>query len=178
MNDVQLLKTIEQGSVVVLPTDTVYGLACSVFNPQAVNAMYNLKNRDGKPGTVIAADTKQLLALGFPADEIACAEMYWPAPVSVILSAPDSLVHLHMGLRSLAVRIPVDEQLRMLLKETGPLATTSANFAGEPTVTSVQQAKELFGEKIALYVDGGDLSGRTPSQIIRITKDGSVKRIR
>ncbi len=178
MNDVQLLKTIEQGSVVVLPTDTVYGLACSVFNPQAVNAMYNLKNRDGKPGTVIAADTKQLLALGFLVDEITRAETYWPAPVSVILSAPDSLEYLHMGLRSLAVRIPADEQLRMLLKETGPLATTSANFAGEPTVTSVQQAKELFGEKIALYVDGGDLSGRTPSQIIRITKDGSVKRIR
>lgn len=178
MFDNTVVKSLRSGHVIVLPTDTVYGLACSVFNPQAVKAMYNLKKREGKPGTVIASDTKQLLALGFLVDEITRAETYWPAPVSIILSAPDSLAYLHMGLHSLAVRIPADEPLRMLLKKTGPLATTSANFSGEPTVTSVLQAKKLFGEKIALYIDGGDLSGRIPSEIIRIAKDGSIERLR
>jgi L-threonylcarbamoyladenylate synthase len=140
--------------------------------------MYNLKKREGKPGTVIASDTKQLLALGFLVDEITRAETYWPAPVSVILSARIRSHICIWALHSLAVRIPADEPLRMLLKKTGPLATTSANFAGEPTVTSVLQAKELFGEKIALYIDGGDLSGRIPSEVIRIAKDGSIERLR
>lgn len=178
MNVVDTSETIRQGNIVVLPTDTVYGLACSVLHPQTVKDMYKLKKRDGKPGTVIAADTEQLISLGFAAEDIAHAQNYWPGPVSVVLHAPDSLAYLHMGLQSLAVRIPADKQLRKLLTKSGPLATTSANFAGEPTVTSVQQAKELFGKKIPFYIDGGDLSGRPPSQIIRILKDGSVERLR
>jgi tRNA A37 threonylcarbamoyladenosine synthetase subunit TsaC/SUA5/YrdC len=83
-----------------------------------------------------------------------------------------------MGLKSLAVRIPAPEWLRDLLEQTGPLATTSANFAGEPTVTRIEQAQKLFGDQVDLYVDGGDLSSAKPSSIIRLNPDGTTEKLR
>jgi L-threonylcarbamoyladenylate synthase len=178
MNKYQSIQKLGVNDVIVLPTDTVYGLACSAWSPDAVARMYAIKRRDGKPGTIIAANADQLYEMGFAKDELARAEAFWPGPVSVILSANSKLAYLHMGKNSLAVRIPADEYLRKLLLQTGPLATTSANFTGEPTVATIEQAKHLFGSTVDHYVDGGDLSERRPSQIIRFLEDGSFERLR
>lgn len=159
-------------------TDTVYGLVCSVDFPDSVKKIYSLKGRENKPGTIIAANAEQLLKMGFSADQIDKASQFWPGPVSVILNAPDKLSYLHMGKKSLAVRIPKPEWLRDILDQTGPLATSSANLAGEPTVNTVEQAKKLFGDSVDLYVDGGDLSNSKPSKIVRVKEDGNVEIIR
>lgn len=174
----QIIKKVDQGHVVILPTDTVYGLCTAVNHPVAVANMYAIKQREGKPGTVIAASIEQLAALGFDTRELSQAEPFWPGPVSVILTSPPSLSYLDMGKGSLAVRIPDVGWLQALLRKTGPLATTSANKPGQPTVTAIAQAEELFGDQVSVYVDGGDLSGRAPSQIIRLLEDGQVERLR
>ncbi len=173
-----IVSSIKIARVVVIPTDTVYGLACSAIDKDAVRQLYEIKGRVGKPGTLIAANVRQLIGMGFEADEVARASAFWPGPVSVILSAPPQLSYLHMGMESLAVRIPEPEWLQNLLLQTGPLATTSANLPGEPTLHKLENIKKVFGAKVALYVDGGDLRGAKASQIIRIYKDGSIEQLR
>jgi tRNA threonylcarbamoyl adenosine modification protein (Sua5/YciO/YrdC/YwlC family) len=174
----QIIAVVGKAGVIVMPTDTVYGLVCSAKDPDSVARMYQIKKREGKPGTLIAANVEQLSGLGFSKVQLSKAEQFWPGPVSVVLDAPGSLEYLHMGLKSLAVRIPAPEWLRDLLEQTGPLATTSANFTGEPTVTRIEQAQKLFGDQVDLYVDGGDLSSAKPSSIIRLNPDGTTEKLR
>ena len=174
----ELADTLLNGGVVVMPTDTVYGLVCLAGNPEAVKKMYEVKQRDGKPGTIIAGSVEQLVDMGFNQTEIATAGQFWPGPVSVILEAPESLDYLHMGKKSLAVRIPSLDWLQELLETTGPLATTSANLPGEPTVTNIEQAQRVFGEKIDFYLDGAVIINSKPSKIVRILQSGEVDIIR
>jgi len=174
----ELVDVLVSGGVVVTPTDTVYGLVCSTLNTSAVMKMYEIKQRDGKPGTIVAGSVQQLIEMGFDKEEIELASQFWPGPVSVILDAPDSLEYLHMGRKSLAVRIPDLEWLNELLMSTGPLATTSANFPGEPTVTTIEEAKKLFGDKVDLYVDGDEITSAKPSKIVRILPSGDIETIR
>ncbi|HZL07625.1 MAG TPA: Sua5/YciO/YrdC/YwlC family protein, partial [Candidatus Dormibacteraeota bacterium] len=99
-------------------------------------------------------------------------EQFWPGAVSVIIpcSNPD-LAYLHQGKMSLAVRLPADPKLQKLLKQTGPLITTSANHPGQPVSDTIEQAKAVFTDQVDFYEDGGDLSGREPSTVIRIVDD-------
>ncbi len=173
MNE-QLVKTLKQGNVAVMSTDTVYGLVCSAAMPEAVSEMYKVKGRDGKPGTIVAASAEHLVNMGFIDDDIVAAQKFWPGPTSVILAAPERLEHLHLGLNSLAVRITADSGLRSLLELTGPLATTSANLPGEPTVTDIEEAKKVFGDKVSLYVDGGYNKSK-PSAVVKIINGNVIK---
>lgn len=174
----KLINSLIDGGVVVMPTDTVYGLVCLARNPDAVKKMYEVKQRDGKPGTIIAGSVDQLISMGFDETEAEIASRFWPGPVSVILSTGDNLEYLHMGKKSLAVRIPDVEWLHNLLLETSPLATTSANLPGEPTVTNIEQAQSVFGEKIDFYLDGGEIINSKPSKIVRILQNGDIETIR
>ncbi len=168
-----VVAALRSGAVGVLPGDTVYGLMASAGNPDAVTKLFQLKQRENKPGTVIAASVDQLVELGLKRRYLTAVEQYWPGPVSVIIPVDnrEELNYLHQGLYGLAVRIPKDDQLLKLLQETGPLMTSSANLAGQPTSTTLRQAQEYFGEKADFYVEGGDLSDRLPSTVIRIIDD-------
>lgn len=160
------------GSVGVIPTDTVYGLVARAADQQAVECLYGLKQRETKPGTIIAASLEQLEGLGLKHRYLKAVEQFWPGAVSVIIPCSDpQLAYLHRGKLSLAVRIPADTNLRKLLEKTGPLVTTSANPPGEATATTISQAKDYFGKTVDFYIDGGDLSNRAPSTIVRIVDD-------
>lgn len=165
------IKQLLAGAVAVLPTDTVYGLVCVASNPEAVARLYSLKQRHTKPGTIIAADTDQLIALDIPRRYLTPVEHFWPNPISVVI--PIGLKHqeLHLGKMSLALRIPRLEQLRQLLKKTGPLLTTSANPPGGLTATTVAEARAYFGDAVDFYIDGGDLGSRPSSTVIRVVDD-------
>jgi L-threonylcarbamoyladenylate synthase len=176
--DKQQINLIKNGAVVVMPTDTVYGLVCCAKSPEAVKKMYKIKHRSGKLGTIVAASVEQLRNMGFDQKELRLAYKHWPDTVSVVLAAPESLEYLHMGLNSLAVRIPEPMWLRELLEQTGPLATTSANYPDQPTAATIIEAKAIFGNKVDAYFDGGDISNNKSSSIIIINSDGSIKRLR
>lgn len=163
---------LQAGSIGVIPTDTVYGVVARAADQAAVARLYELKKREDKPGTLIAADLAQLEELGLKHRYIKAVEQFWPGAVSVIIPASDpKLAYLHRGKMSLAVRIPADQKLQAILKQTGALLTSSANHPGEPTANTIEQAKEYFGNQVDFYEDGGDLSDHEPSTIIRIIDD-------
>lgn len=167
------IKALLAGGVIgVIPTDTVYGVVARASDQAAVKRLYELKSRDGKPGTLIAADIKQLEELGLKHRYLKAVEQFWPGAVSVVIPVSDpALAYLHQGKLSLAVRIPDDAELQKLLQQTGPLLTSSANPPGQPPATTIGQAKQYFGDQVDFYQDGGDLSDRQPSTIIRIVDD-------
>ena len=165
-------KLTAAGAVGVLPTDTVYGLVARAADQAAVGRLYELKLREGKPGTIIAASIDQLVELGIKYRYLKAVEQFWPGAVSVIIPCADpNLAYLHLGKQSLAVRIPGDDKLRKLLLRTGPLLTSSANHPGEPTAATIAKAEAYFAKLVDFYVDGGDLSEHQPSTIIRVVDD-------
>lgn len=160
------------GAVAVIPTDTVYGVVARAEDKDATERLYQLKRREDKPGTLIAANIDQLEKLGLKRRYLTAVEQYWPGPISVIIPCADpALSYLHRGKMSLAVRLPDDKSVQALLTQTGPLLTSSANQPGQPPAVSIDEAKKYFGGAPDFYIDGGDLSARQPSTIIRIVDD-------
>jgi L-threonylcarbamoyladenylate synthase len=167
----QAIELLLTGGVGVLPTDTVYGLVARAADPTAVARLYALKHREHKPGTLIAASVEQLVGLGIKKRYLTAVEQWWPNPLSVVIPTGEELGYLHLGLDSLAIRIPKDAAFIQTLERTGPLLSSSANHPGEQPADTVDEAYAFFGDSVDFYVDGGDLSGRPPSTVIRIVDD-------
>lgn len=153
----------------VIPTDTVYGLSVVAGNQTAVEKLYRLKDRHSKPGTIIAASIDQLVELGIKRRYLSAVADYWPGAISVEI--PHNFDYLSQGTGRQAFRIVADKKLLKLLNSTGPLLTSSCNQPGEPPANNISEAKNYFGDKVDAYVDGGDLSGRKSSTLIRIVDD-------
>lgn len=173
-----IINKFKSSNVVVLRTDTVYGLVVVANDPEAVRKLYEAKGREGKPGTIIAANVNQLVNLGLDEYQLKQANKYWPGPNSIIVKASKELEYLHLGLDSLAVRIPDNKKLIELLLQSGPLATTSANLPGQPVAKDITEAKQIFGKKVSLYVNGGFVDNPTPSNIYILDPNGSYNKIR
>ena len=172
------IELLKQGGVGVMPTDTVYGLVARASDPKAVARLYSLKERDHKPGTVIAASTDQLIALGVPKSHIDKVKKWWPNPLSVETPLESNLNYLHQDTGRQGFRVVADEGVRRILEQTGPLVTSSANHPGKPGSVTIQEAMDYFDDRVDFYVDGGNLTGRAPSTIIKITDTGEIKIIR
>lgn len=168
--DARLADGLNDGLIAVIPTDTVYGLVCRADNEAAVARLYGLKKRETKPGTVIASDIDQLVGLGIKARYLKPVAHYWPNPISIVIPSFD-LKHIHLGVGSIAMRVPKHAQLAKLLTKTGPLLSTSANHPGQPEAANLEQATKYFGESVDIYLDGGDLSGKAASTVIRVVDD-------
>lgn len=164
-DDKEPTDALMQGCVGVLPTDTLYGLVCRASDEDAVRRLYNLKHRSSKPGTVIAAYADQLVALGINEETVQRAAQYWPGPVSVELK--NNIDYLTQGTGRNAYRVIAGpSQILNMLRVTGPLLTSSANLPGQPAAGTIQEAIAYFGDSIDFYVDGGDLSARSPSTLV------------
>lgn len=176
----QAAALLNDGAVGIMPTDTVYGLVTTAADQAPVERFYALKSRDRKPGTLIAANTDQLATLGVSADDINKVRRYWPNPLSAVLTVTGN-DYLHQGVGTLAMRVVADPKIAALLKQTGPLITSSANQPGEPPATTIDEAIAYFGDTVDFYVDGGSITGVLPSTIIRpiatgieILRQGSI----
>jgi L-threonylcarbamoyladenylate synthase len=178
LSDPGLASLLKGGAVGVLPTDTIYGIVARAADKAAAGRLYRVKHREGKPGTVVAASVRQLHELGIGYQYLRKVEHLWPNPLSIVLPTDASLEYLHQGKDSLAVRIPKDAALRALLEQTGPLLTSSANHPGEPAANTVADAEQCFGKEVDFYVDGGDISGRSPSTVARLSADGGLEVLR
>lgn len=162
----------KSGSIGIIPTDTIYGVVARAQDKNAVSRLYNLKNRERKPGTLIAANISQLESLGLKARYLKAVEQYWPGAVSVVIPCADpALEYIHQGKMSLAVRVPSNSNLQQLLEETGPILTSSANHPSEAPANTINKAKEYFGDQVDFYIEGGDLSRNEPSTIVRVVDD-------
>lgn len=172
LNDPNLVDALQNGKVGVLRSDTIYGVMAVAANQEATSRLYDLKKRDRKPGTVIAASIDQLVDLGLKRRYLRAIEEYWPGAITVIVPTDNpALSYLDQGVGSLAVRVVDDAELAALLQQTGALVTSSANHPGQEPADTIEQAKDYFDDEVDFYIDSGDLSGRQPSTIIRIVDD-------
>ena len=151
-------RLLNNGEVGVVPTDTLYGIVGRALDPEVVERIYALRQRElTKAMIILVADWDDLkdLHIDVASPTRAALERVWPGPVSAVLPAPDpALEYLHRGHLSLAVRMPKHEELTKLLKVTGPLVAPSANLAGASPARSVLEAFSHFGEAV-FHVDGG-----------------------
>ncbi|HEY8913551.1 L-threonylcarbamoyladenylate synthase [Lacisediminihabitans sp.] len=150
---------IGRGELVVLPTDTVYGLAADAFSPEAVQRLLDAKGRTRQsppPVLIPGIPTLDALAEAVPDEVRALVAEFWPGGLTVILPARESLKwDLGDTDGTVALRMPNNFYALELLSETGPLAVSSANLTGEPAATTVQDAERLLGESVSVYLDGG-----------------------
>ena len=164
---------VRRGEVVVLPTDTVYGIGCDAFDGAAVAAVLAAKGRgrDMPPPVLIpTARTAIGLATEIPDYATTLMERFWPGPLTVVLKAHTSLTwDLGETNGTVALRVPDNEVALALLGEIGPMAVTSANTTGHPAARSASEAKAMLGESVAVYLDGGPADEGEASTIIDCT---------
>jgi tRNA threonylcarbamoyl adenosine modification protein (Sua5/YciO/YrdC/YwlC family) len=150
------------GAVVVLPTDTVYGLAALPADRSATDRLFDLKGRSAStPLAVLGAEVEQLMELVEPGAGAAAgqaAARFWPGPLTLVLPRRPG-VELHLGepVDTIGLRLPDHALVREVARLVGPIAATSANRHGEAPVTTAAAAIEALGAGLALVVDGGTL---------------------
>ena len=159
--------------LVVLPTDTVYGLAADAFSHEGVKKLLDAKGRgrQSQPPVLIGnAAALEGLAQNVPQLAHKLAETFWPGALTMILKAQPSLTwDLGETKGTVALRMPDHKIALALLQETGPLAVSSANLTGEPAATTCQQAEKYLGSKVKIYLDGGASPKGEASTIIDMT---------
>ena len=178
-----IVATLRGGGVVVLPTDTVYGLAALPTSRDAVDRVFALKGRRADvPIAVLCASADQALALAEPVPGIErVAAQLWPGPLTLVLPRRPG-VDLHLGEpeHTIGLRVPDHELIRRVAERVGPIATTSANRHGEPTPSTAAEAAAALTDAPDLVVDGGPLdapastvvdASRSPWAVLR---EGSI----
>jgi len=172
---------VQQGELIVLPTDTVYGIGADAFDPVAVRGLLAAKGRGRNmppPVLVSSATTLDALAVRVPGYARALVEQFWPGPLTLVCHQQSSLQwDLGDTRGTVAVRMPDDEIALAILERTGPLAVSSANKTGMPAATDADQAIEMLGDDVDVVVDGGASAGGEASTIVDVTgQQGRVLR--
>ena len=176
---VEAATSVRKGDLVVMPTDTVYGLAADAFSPPAVAGLLAAKGRGRQmPPPVLVGTVRAATALVEGLNEFGkdLIEEFWPGGLTLVLRANRNLLwDLGDTKGTVAVRMPLNELALDLLKETGPLAVSSANRSGAPPATTAAAAEEQLGDAVAVYLDGGPCPGDVPSTIVDLT--GPIPRL-
>lgn len=162
-NNQNLIKVLKKDGVVVMPTDTIYGIVGKALEENTVERIYEIKKRNSnKPCIILIGDIKELekFEIILSEEKKKILENYWPGPVSVVLDP-------------FAFRLPFPKSLRNLLLKTGPLIAPSANTEALPPAKNIEEAKKYFGEKVDLYIDGGEIEAKA-SKLIKLNNDGSI----
>jgi tRNA threonylcarbamoyl adenosine modification protein (Sua5/YciO/YrdC/YwlC family) len=164
---------VQRGQLVVLPTDTVYGIGADAFDPESVRRLLAAKGRGREmppPVLVSAPTTLDALAVGVPSYARALITELWPGPLTLVCRQQPSLQwDLGDTRGTVAVRMPDHEVALELLARTGPLAVSSANRTGLPAATDADQAEAMLGSSVAVILDGGPTPGALPSTIVDVT---------
>ncbi len=180
-NDKNLIEVLENNGVVIMPTDTIYGIVGKARSENTVKRIYEIRGRNPqKPCIILIGDIKELekFLIILSEKQKQMLEIYWPGPVSIVFNClDDKFTYLHRGTKTLAFRLPAQAGLRKLLLKTGPLIAPSANKETFPPHETAEGAKKYFGDSIDLYIDGGEIKGKA-SKVIRLHNNGSVTVLR
>lgn len=166
-------QAIGRGELIVMPTDTVYGVAADAFSPAAVQRLLDAKGRgrDQPPPVLIGSkDTLAALAESVPEPVQRLVDAFWPGGLTIVLPAQPSLVwDLGETLGTVAVRMPEGHVALELLAETGPLAVSSANLTGKDAAISAFDAEKMLGDSVAVYLADGMSKNGIASTIVDAT---------
>lgn len=161
---------VQRGELVVIPTDTVYGVGCDAFDADAVGDLLDAKGRGrGVPPPVLIPNKRTLdgLATGIPKYVRRLVGEFWPGPLTVVLRAQTTLMwDLGDTNGTVAVRMPASEPALAVLAITGPMAVTSANRHGRPAATTASEAQRELGDAVSVYLDGGPTEHGVASTIV------------
>jgi L-threonylcarbamoyladenylate synthase len=170
---------LRRGALVVMPTDTVYGIAAEAFDPVAVELLLKAKGRGrDMPPPVLVGTVRAAMALVMDLADVGkdLIDEFWPGALTIVCRSSPTLVwDLGETKGTVAVRMPLHQVALDLLKRTGPLAVSSANASGRPAATTVDEAMDQLGDAVAVYLDGGPCADDVPSTIVDLT--GSVPRL-
>jgi L-threonylcarbamoyladenylate synthase len=163
-------EAIRAGGLVVLPTDTVYGVAADPWQPEAVAALYAAKGRP--PAKAIPALLAREADVAQVAREVPplagkLAAAFWPGPLTIALPRLESVPEIVSSLPTIGVRVPDHDRTRAIIRACGGvLAVTSANHSGQPGSLTARQAADALGDHVALVLDGGRCPGGVPSTVV------------
>lgn len=164
---------VRGGRLVVMPTDTVYGLGCDAFAPGAVRELLTVKGRGPRmpvPVLVGSWTTIDGLVLGVPRHARALIEAFWPGGLSLVLPhAPSLSWDLGETRGTVMLRMPLHPVALELLRDVGPMAVSSANRTGHAPATTAAEAERQLGNDVAVYLDGGPSGDPVPSTIVDLT---------
>lgn len=173
---------IEEGEIIAFPTDTLYGLGCSIFDENAIRNLFELKCRNlTKPINALIGSIEQLsyVAENIPLIVYEVIKEFWPGDLTLILQKKNEIPNiLTNGMNTIGVRMPNNEvTLRLICEVDKPLATTSANISGKPSITNAKQVLDNFRNKIPLILDSGESKiGKESTIISLVTEPPSIIR--
>lgn len=168
-------QVLSQHGTIVFPTDTVYGVAADAFDPISISKLYEIKERpQDKALPVLIGDISQLATLVLYVSEQVqhIAESFWPGALTLILPKGPDLPSELSPYPTIGVRMPDLDFTLSLLKQTGPLATTSANLSGGPNPTTVKDVRDQLEDRPDLILDGGATPGPMASTVLDVSGKG------
>ncbi len=163
------IEALQAGNLIIVPTDTIYGIAGSSMFSETEDKIFRLKNRPkDKPIPLLISNTKQLEDFGIKCNDNmeAILKKFWPGALTVVLKCNNG--------KEEGFRMPAYPSLLALIDRSGcPLRTTSANLSGEKVITSAQEALTIFSDKVEIILDGGSTGGEAlPSTVIKFSEEG------
>ena len=167
-------EAVLRGGVIAFPTDTVYGLSCSLMDPAAVEFIYRLKKRPSHLSVIALLpepDAVHPLVDALPEIGEALIKRFWPGPLSIIFKA-SSLVplRLHGERGTIALRVPRHPLCQALLADVGgPLVSSSANLSGQPPCADADEIRKVFGNQLDVVLDGGPSPASLPSTVVDVS---------
>ena len=179
LNDPAVIKTLSSGGVIIAPTDTIYGLLARADSQESFLNLYSIRKRDLKKSSIVLVSTAENIP-GLTEHQI---EIYKrlneERPTTIIQKVSGSLwPHLPKTNETLAFRAVNNIELAKLIYEVGPLLAPSANHEGDPPASNIDEAMSYFGDKISVYVDGGEIKNIPASKIIAINDGDEIDIIR
>jgi L-threonylcarbamoyladenylate synthase len=171
---------LNRSGLVVIPTDTVYGLAADAFDPTGVRRLLRAKGRGRDmptPVLIASAEVLTALATGVTVEARELADAFWPGGLTLIFRQQPSLRwDLGDSRGTVAMRVPAHDDALTLLGDTGPLAVSSANTTGLAAPVTVEEARGMLGDSVDIYLDAGPTAGAVPSTIVDATTDVLIVR--
>lgn len=175
-------QALKQGELVVLPTDTVYGLAAAARSPEAIDLLYEAKGRpDDKPIPLLLSDPDRMsvVCATIPGAARCLAEHFWPGPLTIVLPKADDLPPNLTTLPTVGVRVPDHDLTRAVIRAMGgALAVTSANQSGGANPLAVEEAFNQLGAAVSYYMDDGLAPGGVPSTVVAFDAAGELRILR
>jgi tRNA threonylcarbamoyl adenosine modification protein (Sua5/YciO/YrdC/YwlC family) len=156
------IEAVAEGSIIGIPTETVYGLGVDPYSEEAVKSLFNIKERDdSKPVSLLVPSYDSVHKLNIITDIPEVVDLYWPGPLTVVVETSEKFVD-GVGTKSpntIGIRVPDNELAIELLNITGPLAVTSANLTGQKEAKNHQDAEEIFKDSVKHYIEGEAVHG-------------------
>lgn len=172
---IKLTKEQLKGKIICFPTDTVYGVGCLIEDEEALDKIYKLKHRDpNKPLAILVGDPIDIkpYVKEYPQNVTSWIDKYWPGALTIIFNKKENICdNVVKGKSTIGFRMPNSNIALKILKQFGPMATTSVNISNQPPLNDLNEIKSEFGNQIDYYISDIEIVSKISSTIVDISKE-------